>query len=508
MKQQREQVFISYSHKDKEWLEKLTTMLKPLVRNQTINVWDDTKIKAGSQWKDEIKKALAAAKIAVLIVSPNFLASDFIAEHELPPLLQVAEQEGLTIIWVYVSSCLYNETEIGNYQAAHDISHPLKGLSEAELDDVLVDICQKIKDLIRERKPLIPNRENSSAQSKDIHLTRPNVELSCYQKIMKPGAVIRIKGYWHIGKTSVLQNILHTAKENGYLTIYLGFRGSISPDSFTNPDGFFKWFCDQITRSLYKELKKEINTEDLSSNIERYWKNPYSNYKNKSTDYFQENLLSQISQPLVLGLDDVTVLYKNPRIADEFFELLRGWSEEAKGYNNNNWRKLRLILAYAKEFEMVENSDIYLSPFNTGLTIDSKELEFTPEQVLELANLHNLNYSNHQIEQLINLVGGHPFLIKMALSKISHQDISLKEFLDNPSQVAEIREHLQYLWGLLQTKTDLKQIMSNIIYKTDLGNLDTTLVESLESMGLIKKLNGSFIPNCNLYLEYFKSLLS
>jgi hypothetical protein len=147
MKQQREQVFISYSHKDKEWLEKLTTMLKPLVRNQTINVWDDTKIKAGSQWKDEINEALAAAKIAVLIVSPNFLASDFIAEHELPPLLQVAKQEGLTIIWVCISSCLYQETEIGNYQAAHDISRPLKKLSEAELDDVLVDICQKIKAL-------------------------------------------------------------------------------------------------------------------------------------------------------------------------------------------------------------------------------------------------------------------------------------------------------------------------------------------------------------------------
>jgi hypothetical protein len=141
----RDQVFITYSHKDKKWLEKLETMLKPLVRNNSISMWDDTKIKAGAKWKDEIEGTLAAAKVAVLLVSANFLASDFIADHELPPLLEAAKKDGLIIFWIYVSSCLYEETEIGNYQAAHDISKPLDFLKSATQAAVLLSVCKQFK---------------------------------------------------------------------------------------------------------------------------------------------------------------------------------------------------------------------------------------------------------------------------------------------------------------------------------------------------------------------------
>lgn len=153
----RDQVFVSYSHKDKKWLERLQVHLKPHVKKSGIVIWADTDIQPGSKWKDEIAAALARAKVAVLLVSPDFLASDFVVENELPELLDAAEREGLRILWIAVSASAVKQTDIAKYQAAHNPAIALDRRAKAALNKELVAICEKISDAaIDAAKPVAP----------------------------------------------------------------------------------------------------------------------------------------------------------------------------------------------------------------------------------------------------------------------------------------------------------------------------------------------------------------
>jgi internalin A len=142
-------VFVSYSHRDSEKLGKLQTHLAPYIRGKTLEVWDDTKIKPGERWREEIAAALEQATVAVLLVSPDFLESRFIAENELPPLLAAAQDQGLTILWVPLSSSSYDETEIEGYEAVISPDQPLDTMSEADQNKAWVRVCKEIKKAVQ-----------------------------------------------------------------------------------------------------------------------------------------------------------------------------------------------------------------------------------------------------------------------------------------------------------------------------------------------------------------------
>ena len=141
----RDQVFISYSHQDKRWHDDLRVHLTPYLRGGSIVSWSDQQIAPGSEWFREIQSALTNSKIAVLLVSPDFLASDFIHEHELGPLLKEAKQGGGKILWVPVRAAAYKRTPLKNYQAVLDPSKPLAAMTKARRDQAWVKICEEIQ---------------------------------------------------------------------------------------------------------------------------------------------------------------------------------------------------------------------------------------------------------------------------------------------------------------------------------------------------------------------------
>src|SRR5712664_2273747 len=124
----RTKVFISYSHIDEKYLKRLLVHLKPLERAGITDVWVDTRIDPGQKWREEIRGALAVTKVAILLVSIDFINSEFIATQEVPPLLKAAEEEGVLILQVFVGSCAdrwKRTADLNQFQAMNKPENPL-----------------------------------------------------------------------------------------------------------------------------------------------------------------------------------------------------------------------------------------------------------------------------------------------------------------------------------------------------------------------------------------------
>lgn len=142
----RNQVFVSYSHADSEILNRIMIHLKPLEKQGVIDLWVDTRIKAGDRWKDRVKTALASAKVAILLISADFLASDFIVEDELPPLLAAAEDEGTKIIPVIVKpSRFLRDQNLARFQALNDPTQPVLKMSAVEQEELFVQLAEIVE---------------------------------------------------------------------------------------------------------------------------------------------------------------------------------------------------------------------------------------------------------------------------------------------------------------------------------------------------------------------------
>ncbi len=197
-------VFISYSHKDEEWKDRLRPHLKMLEQQDRIVVWDDRKIGAGDQWYDEIGQAVNRAAVAVCLISADFLASDFVTKEEIPHLLERCERDGMIIIPVLVRPCLWkvvpwlSETQMLP-RDGQCILEDFQGLE----DRVFADVAERIFDIIDNpdyRPPKPPPPKWSPPENIDIgRLPATGVELFGRQ-----GEMAMLDDAWETDNTNVV----------------------------------------------------------------------------------------------------------------------------------------------------------------------------------------------------------------------------------------------------------------------------------------------------------------
>jgi TIR domain-containing protein len=150
-KTRRSKIFISYAHETEEWVDRIRTHLTPLGYDSGLEVWDDTKIQPGDRWKDEIDDALRQTKVAILVLTADFLASKFIQESELPLLLEAAEAQGAKILCVYGSEVHLSglAARLENYQFVNSKSKPLLKLAASGRERVYAKLAATVEKLMK-----------------------------------------------------------------------------------------------------------------------------------------------------------------------------------------------------------------------------------------------------------------------------------------------------------------------------------------------------------------------
>ncbi|MCL1465913.1 AAA-like domain-containing protein [Argonema galeatum] len=327
-----------------------------------------------------------------------------------------------------------------------------------------------------------------------LYINRPPIEeLACYE-IHKPGCVLRIKAPRKMGKSSLLNRIMAHATTEGYKTVVLDFQEADTA-VFTSINKFLRWFCANVSRQL-----------QLTPKLNDYWDEDLGS-KMSCKIYFEGYLLKSINSALVLALNEVNRIFEYPEIAQDFLPMLRAWHEQA--VQVETWRKLRLVV--------VHSTEVYLplkltqSPFNIGLPL--KVPEFSLEQVQQLAMRYELTWAEgeagmRRLVPLVEMVGGHPYLLSMAFYQLSGKEMTLEELLQKAQEPTGIYSaHLRSLSVMLQEEPELAAAFKRVISSEGSVFVGEVAIYKLESMGLIHLDGDRAKPSCQLYRVYFRNNL-
>ena len=324
-----------------------------------------------------------------------------------------------------------------------------------------------------------------------FYIERSPIEARCYEAIVCPGALIRIKAPRQMGKTSLMARLLHRAECQGSRTVALSLQLA-NRRAFRDTDTFLQWICASIALDLGL-----LDPEQLAD----HWQLAAIVGSSQTCKaYFEQYLLPALQAPLVLGLDEVDEVFPHEEIASDFFGLLRALHEEAK--RRDLWKNFRVVVVHSTEAYIP--LDTNKSPFNVGLAVELPD--FTADRAIELARRHGLDWSAAEIEALMAIVGGHPFLVRLGLYHIARGEIDLAQLVrDAATEAGPYGDHLRHHWWNLEKYPPLLEAMQRVVAAGDWVRLPSEQAFKLNGMGLVRLQGDRVRPRYRLYEAYFQN---
>ncbi len=284
------EVFISYSHQDDELRQEFIKQLSSLTRQKLIKTWDDRAIDAGAEWAQEIAQNLERAEIILLLVSANFMSSDYCYGTELTRALERHQAQTVQVIPIIIRACDWQESPLGQLQAIQSVA---SSRNQYDRDHSWVEVITEVRKVakqIRDRKIL------AAQQQAKLHQTFRDKALAIYQDYYQDGALSAaakslLKKTWkdlgldEASAQKILQQVEerqeHLAEYRSAFVADLSAQGTLTPaqrqslgelqDAFGLGDAEIKQIEEQVLAdrqpSLEDNRSPEIPTVDAQKTI-------------------------------------------------------------------------------------------------------------------------------------------------------------------------------------------------------------------------------------------------
>jgi len=323
------------------------------------------------------------------------------------------------------------------------------------------------------------------------------LENKCLSKIENAGKeaiLIRIKGPHLMGKTSfknrLLNNRLVTNNQARVVDLDLGEHLSIFQKKKSET---YEWFCSELC-------------QQLGLNVEEKFKEWGQAIKSVSdcTSFVEKYILSEVFQPIFLSFDNCHKMFKYSEIFSEFAGLLRSWHDN-KAKNDNRWRNVVLILTYStSEYPRFNINQSPLFSLGQGFNLG----DFSDREIKELSDKHKLGWGVEEVAKLMSLVGGHPYLVRLALYHVAVEGKTLDNVLAKATTNEGIyKDHFMQLYNIVND-ANLTDDLRKIVNSQDSVRLSSQISNfHLYSAGLVIQDDNKVKPRCRLYRDYFADVL-